>query len=500
MRGASIGFVMTFLLLTGAATLHAQGLADALRLSTGELPSGSRSAGLDGSTLGTEGGYDALQWNPAAIAPNETSEMGVGIYYRDHQSAADFFGSNKSDNLTTMSLSSLGLLSVRPTRRGHLVFGLSFDQVRDYTSTYSFSAVNTNSSFLNTRGFINDPGLGTSSTGNRSYLDQTNLAWQLHLTYNVPDSGTASLTTPFRAGMLQSGTVTQEGGMHALRAGAAIDVAEGISIGAALNYYYGNYSYERLLTEKDVAGQFHAGDTAPLSFQQATIRDTRTQDQEGVSLKLGLLAYQNEVIKFGVTIETPSIFYVTDNFHRSGTATFSEATYQSTPDVEPDITDHYNVTTPMKIGAGASVHLLGATFLGSATYQDYSQTRFSNGDVDLSSLNDDARQTLRSVLAWNIGVEYVVPAVGLGLRAGYGIEPAPYKNDPKSYDQKQLSFGASILLSKSLLLEGSYRHITYTTDHQLYSDVTVQGIAAGAFVTNDQVKRDEVTLGFGYRF
>jgi hypothetical protein len=93
-----------------------------------------------------------------------------------------------------------------------------------------------------------------------------------------------------------------------------------------------------------------------------------------------------------------------------------------------------------------------------------------------------------------------VPIAGLALRAGYGIEPSSYKNDPSAYDAKTLSFGASILMSKSFVLEAAYRHISYTTDHLLYNDVTVQGDPASAAINSDLVKRSEVSLGFGYRF
>jgi hypothetical protein len=499
--GQGLLALVTLVMMIGASSsIRAQGLDDALRLSKNELPIGTRAAGLNGAMIGTSGGFDALQWNPAAIAPNEFDEIGLSLYYRQHNSNAQFLGSTLGDNITTLSLGSLGLTSVSPTKRGHLVFGLSYDQVRDYTSSYSFSGVNPASSFLNTQGFVNDPGLGPNTQPNQSYLDQTNLAWQLHLTYNVPDSGVAKLTTPFKGGMLQSGTVSEEGGMHAIRGGAAIDIAEGVSVGAALNVYLGNYTYRRELNEKDIAGQFNSGDSTPLNFRSAQIVDSRDQQQTGVSLKLGLLAYQNQFVKFGATIETPSVYKVNDHFHRSGTSEFFHQSYTSTAAVEPDIVNSYTVTTPLKLGGGVSFSFLGATLLGSASYQDMSQLRFSDSPVDLSSLNNDARKNLRGVLAWQVGAEYVVPIAGLALRAGYGIEPSSYKNDPSAYDAKTLSFGASILMSKSFVLEAAYRHISYTTDHLLYNDVTVQGDPASAAINSDLVKRSEVSLGFGYRF
>jgi hypothetical protein len=482
----------------------AQSLIDAVRATGNELPTGSRNAGLDGALLGAFGGYDALQWNPAALAPLEHADFGLSGLNVGYNSSAAFLGNTLASNSPSTDLASIGIAYPMKTVQGHLAFAVSWDKVRDYTSSYAFDAVNQNSSFLNTQQFVNDPHV-TNTSGNNSYLYGNNLAYYLGLTYGVNDSGTESMTTPFGKGLRESGTVTQEGALRALRLGGAIDIAEGLSIGATINLYTGSYNYRRELNETNL-GTVRAGDTIPYGFQNAQIVDTRTQTEEGASLKIGLLSYANEIIRFGATIETPTVLTIDDHFHQSGTSNFISSKGTTTlrssdnPYVEPDVSNSYDVTTPVKFGAGVSLNVLGGLITGSASYADMSQLRFSNWAVDLSDLNDSARLNLRGVFTWQVGAEYMIKPIGLALRAGFGMEPSPYKGDPSSYNLTTFSAGASVLVSKNVALEASYRHASFTTQHLLYSGLTVDNTIVNALVNSDNVTKDEITFGLAYHF
>jgi len=129
-----------------------------------------------------------------------------------------------------------------------------------------------------------------------------------------------------------------------------------------------------------------------------------------------------------------------------------------------------------------------------------SQLRFTNSDLDMSALNDDARNLLRGVLSWQLGAEYIIPIAHLSVRAGYAVEPSPYKGDPSNYNTNTLSGGLGILLGKSLLIEGAIRHSTYHTSHQLYNDFTPEGTQISSNITDDAVKRDDISVTISYRY
>jgi hypothetical protein len=128
------------------------------------------------------------------------------------------------------------------------------------------------------------------------------------------------------------------------------------------------------------------------------------------------------------------------------------------------------------------------------------QLRFTNITSDMNFLNDDARNLLRPVLSLQAGAEYVLPFLGLSVRAGYSDEPSPYKGDPSTYDTKAISGGLGMLLSKSILLEATLRHMTYHTNHAIYNDFSLDGSAASANIDDDAVTRDDVSVTFQYRW
>lgn len=483
--------------------IKAQSLLDGTRLSQPQLGTGTRSFGMGGAMVAATNDYSALDWNPAALTLLQFSEFSISLWSAGHSSEASFFNKTSYNDLTNTTLASVGAAMPVPTERGHFAFGLSYDRVQDYTNAYAFKAVNPNSSFLNTQGFVNDPGYhGGSFSDYLDELNNYNLAWALYTTYDI-DSVNSKLTTPFAGGLQQSGSVTEEGGLYAFRIGAGVDIAEDVALGATLNFYNGSYDYRRVYREEDVNNVFSRTDSlAPLGFKSAEIVDSRHQSQFAIGLKLGMFARANEHLDLGLTFETPTLYDIRDEFSRSGTTVFNYASYTSKnqPSLEGIIINEYDIVTPLKIAAGLAFHLEGATISGGIDYQDMSQLRYKNYAVDLGDLNDKIREELGSVLSWRIGGEYIFAPAKLSLRAGYRVDPSPYKLDPSEYDKKTFSGGIGIVIGKSTLLEFSYQNQSYTTDHSIYNDLTVEGQAASANIDKDVVSRNIFTFSVGFRF
>ncbi|MBS1903159.1 MAG: hypothetical protein JSS75_05590 [Bacteroidetes bacterium] len=484
----------------------AQGLLDGLRLSTSGTGTSARGLSMGGALVGAVNDWSALEYNPAALTLVEHNEFNVALYNRSYSSSADFLSTNSSDDITNTVPYSFAYAAPVPTDRGHLAFGLSVDRIADFTSTYRFSAVNPSSSYLNTSGFVNDPGYRSGLFSNYlSFLDSTNMAWALYLTRPL-DSTQPKLTTPYSGGMLQSGTVTQEGGLNAFRIGAGVDVAENVSIGATVNVLFGSYDYRRTYSETDVNGVYNRPDSAPpYNLKSATITDVRSQSISGVSLKLALYTEPNEYLRFGLTFTTPTVYSIDDHFTRTGVASFTNgSTYRSSdwPNTEPSISNSYSITSPASVSVGGSFSHWGLTLAASASYTDYSQLHFSGDNVDLSDLNDAARSLLHGVLAWNVGGEYMINPIGVLLRGGFSSTPSAYKDDPSNYGTKTWSTGVGILLSKSTILELAYRHSSYTTDHSLYSDVTAgpNPTSVSASIDKDEISLSELAISFSFRF
>jgi hypothetical protein len=498
-------FVLAFSFSTALALLlpvavNAQ-LTEGLLLAADPLGSGSRGMAMGGNLISAANGVDALEFNPAALAPIGRSDFTLSLFNREHSSTATFLGNPTDASVAQFSLSSIGIAYKYPTVVGHLAMGVSFDHVQDYTSSYKFSAVNQNSSLFNTQGFLYGPA-NPYTTGNRDYLWNNNLAYGLGLTYDVPDSGTYKLTTPFtKGGLLQSGTVTTEGGLNAVRIGGGIDIAEGVSFGATINLLFGTYDYNRTYSETNVNNISTGTDTVPPSnFQKATITDMVHQDQSGASLKLGLLV-DEKIVRFGVTIETPQAIHVVETYSRSGNSSFGGPVPENWSYVPFDpYSDEYDVITPMRLGAGASVHALGFTGSASISYTDMAQLHFQSPSVDMSAQNQVATDSLRAVLSWQLGAEYKIPGVGIAIRAGFAYEPSPWKGDASSYDTKVISAGVGIPIGKRFAIDAVFRHSSFNAIHPIYNDLTPDGTAASANITSDAVTQSDFAMTFQYKF
>jgi hypothetical protein len=350
---------------------------------------------------------------------------------------------------------------------------------------------------------VNDPGYhGGSFSDYIDELNQTNLAWNLYTTYDI-DSLNSKLTTPFTGGLQQSGTVTEEGGLYAFRMGGGIDIAEDVALGATLNLYYGSYDYRKVYREEDINNVFSRTDSlAPLGFKKAEIIDSRHQSQFGVGLKLGMFARANEHIDLGVTFEIPTLYTIEDEFSRTGSTSFNYANYtsKSQPNVEAIIINKYDVATPLKVAAGTAVHFGTGTVSAGIDFQDMSQLRFKNYVVDLGDINDRIREELGTVLSWRVGGEYIIPQAKLSLRAGYRVDPSPYKIDGPEFDKKTISGGIGLVVGASTILEFSYQNQSYTTTHSIYNDLTVEGQEASASIDNDAISKNIFTFSVGFRF
>jgi hypothetical protein len=269
-----------------------------------------------------------------------------------------------------------------------------------------------------------------------------------------------------------------------------------------MNVLFGNYESRRVMDITDVNGKFSGeSGVAPNGFQSAEIIDTRTQSQAGLNLKLGLLVYSLELVRFGLTVETPTWLSIEDNFIRTGSSRFSSGErFESEIAQEPLTVNDYSITTPFKFGAGLSFHLPNTVIAGTAHYYNASSASFSESDF-LGGINDDVIKDLEPVLSWNVGAEHVIPQIGLALRAGFGIEGSPYKIDTDPmFDTKSFSGGISVLLSKNTALDAGYRRTSYTTDHSVYKDFTPEGERVSAIVDRDDISHDQFSLTFGYRF
>jgi len=451
---------LLFIFVVLAATVYPQNITDALRLGYSGIGSSARALGMGNSYIGLSDDASAGFFNPAGFGLLKKMEFSGGLDYSNFSDNATL-NSNGSDigqsSKNTASSTTLDRVSFAfpfPTVQGSLVFGLSYQNTKDFNSALSFSGINPNSSFI---GFLaaNNP----------------NLTAQLHLSSPVYVNGQydnkeyTSLT-----GLLnQSGNILNSGGINDWTFSGAIEIYKNLFVGLNLNIISGTYEsnsdYYEDATSNSYNGQVDTTNPASANFQTFYLNRLLKWDIAGWDAKLGFLYQFNRLSRFGLTVQFPKTFSIKESFTVNGYSQFANQTYNLNQQDFSYDNVQYNIVTPFEIGAGFSFNIKGLILSAQGTLIDYSQLKFENPDgidaVTVADLNKSIKNDLTTVVNYNVGAEYTFPEFGLRIRGGYFVQPSAYKSDPTSFDKKYITAGIGFLAEDAIGLDLAFAHGWY---------------------------------------
>jgi hypothetical protein len=251
---------------------------------------------------------------------------------------------------------------------------------------------------------------------------------------------------------------------------ASLEIARNLYLGASLGISSGSYNSDWNFTEEDINGVYAntaADPTDPtntLGFRSFGTRSSIKWDITGFDFKMGLLYQLGRYGRFGATITFPKTYTVKEDY-----ATVSQSSFLSGNAYRDEYNDHveYDITTPYEFAAGGSVNMYGLLASADFTYIDYTSATMGSpsgiSDLTVSSVNSDAKNYLRSVFNYNLGLEYTFPEVGFRLRAGYFVQQSPYDGDPSSYNRKYVTGGCGFLVENSITIDFALAYGTWKT-------------------------------------
>jgi len=150
------------------------------------------------------------------------------------------------------------------------------------------------------------------------------------------------------------------------------------------------------------------------------IGDTLYTKGNGVNLNIGMIACPTDNIRLGLSLHTPTIFSLTDDYY--STLVYTREKIVNMPITGPAIRKYYQFQNPMQLNASIA-YILGTKGLISAeyVYNNYTGSRLmsdSGNSQDYSDENDGMKQVLNDVRTIKIGAEYKLTN-NFSLRAGY---------------------------------------------------------------------------------
>ncbi len=239
------------------------------------------------------------------------------------------------------------------------------------------------------------------------------------------------------------GRETETGGVWKWSAGAAVDVSPRLSTGLSVHLLTGGDDY-----------RWHSDDL--------TLSDPVSEDQlikisyVGVAATGGISYALSKNMTAGLTIETPTWIAADENSSLEVDTASSAFTWVDESSVS------YSVTRPFVFGLGLAGTFDRFNLAADMRYTDWTQMGFNYDSPGLDAAENATlrfiQDDLKEVVSLQLGAEYLIPAQGLSLRAGYFRDPLPVDSKFIEKERQYVTAGVGFLIDRVMTLDVAYVH------------------------------------------
>ncbi len=434
-------------------TTYAQYAGDAIRFSNGNYGSSARFKGMGNAQIGVGGDMSSLGGNPAGLGLFTRSEFSFTPEFNSASSKSDFLGTRTNDSGNKLNVNQAGVVWYNPTYRAQgadtkkgvlsTVFGIGFNRNADFTQHTSYGGDNTANSM---RTYFAELANGSKNAqGDLAANSLENYAFEDYLiNYGTPGNAN-TYTTNGVVGANQLKSQITSGGTSELNFSGALNISNQLYIGASIGMVNGRYTSDSEFTEKGTVNPYDPTDgftgNENYSYVYAQNQETKAS---GVNGRLGVIFRPAGNFRIGATFQTPTWLYVEDMYSENLYTTLSGDRFPNRNSLNYNYT--YRLKTPLKGSLGASYVIGGQAIISAdVDFIDYASTRFSQegggmADQTIIDNNADIKRLYTSAVNYRVGAEYKIE--NLSLRAGYGLNGSPLKDDSQNiFDTRYYSAG-----------------------------------------------------------
>jgi hypothetical protein len=496
--------------VAGTGSLYAQYSGDALRFSQTNYGSSARFKGLGNAQIGLGGDISSLSGNPAGLGMFTRSEFSITPEFNNTAANATYLGEKTKGNKDMVNLNQVGVVWYSPIvkRKGadlnkgalSVVWGLGYNRNNDFSTNYSYSGTNPNNSIADYFSLIAN---GTTPENLSAGTSLQSMAYNSYLIDPI-QGNTTQYQPATDLNSLQSVSETRLGSTSELNVSAAVNISNQLYLGASVGYVNVRYdrSVEFLESGRNISTDpenQQVGADYTLSYRQ-----NQLTDGSGVNAKLGFIFKPVNALRIGATFVTPTWMHVQDNSSEVLDTRYSLAGNVSMITNEPNnYPIEYNLRTPYKGSLGASIVLgRNALITGDVDYVDYSTMKFSTnsnyGNYDTWQQNNaDIKNLYTNTINYRVGAELKFGVVA--LRAGYGVNGSPYKNDPSDDFQMKYYSGGIGFHFNNYYLDLAYQRMETIATSSMYTLPDADGLET-APEAKINVAKNNAYLTLGVRF
>ena len=445
--------------LTIIANLFAQSPGEAVAFLDNTNGSGVRAMSMGNAFTAVADDWSALYWNPAGLTLLESSEISGSLYHTQFRNNANFAGQMEMGDDVFTQFESFGLAYKFPTTRGSFVIALGRYNFKDYDDYLSFSGFNGSSN-----GLAFD--LGEEQ---EEYFDFDRDVWQTE-------------------------QILQNGNLGAWSFGFGLAMSPQFSAGLSIHAFTGGSQYAFMFTQEDVDQLY---ETYPANYDYYQVNQTIDSEFSGWGATLGAIFNLSDELRAGISIDFPHSLGVHELYSSNDLLIFDDD-YESAFDYGTGEWD-YMIRYPAKLSGGVAIDSDKLLLAASASYRDWTQTRFERPDAygmseDYESLlaeNQYFTSDFRAVLSYNIGGELRFTGPNIKIRGGYQINPSPLADAYETLDRTTISGGFGYALDASTSFNVSL-------SRGFWKRFSEDGWTPGG--TEETIETDRVLAGISYKF
>lgn len=427
---------------------------DALRFSSFERGGSARIQGLAGSGVALGGDISALTINPAGLGFFNKSVFTITPQYTFRDNAGRYQGNENISFTDNFAIGQIGVVidltksdyEKGAFRGGALSF--SFSKRNDFNERIEITGDNFNNSVVdyfveNAQGIPTNNFYGSSNEivdpiglGYDAFLFDTQLDCPDPL--NCPDYERFFDFEPVN----QREFINIKGNQREWNVGYGANISDQFYFGGKLGIATLRYSFDRKFTESDLDQQTDA-------LQYVNLFDKLEIEGSGVNFSAGFIYRPINLVRFGLSFESPTIYSLEEKFQGSIETQFNNYPFFEDPN-NPDNNFYlnynnsnllpgffdYNLRTPLRLNFGTAVFAGKNGFItADVEYLDYRRSRISfeslDGDenADNSSINNIYDRTFN----FRVGAEYRIDM--FRVRGGYAHFGDPFKSNVNLVDQ-----------------------------------------------------------------
>jgi hypothetical protein len=478
---------------------------DALRFSRTDYGSSSRFKGLGNAQISLGGDISSIGGNPAGLGMFTRSEFSVTPEFNNIQSKANFLGQQTKSTKNQLNLNQAAVVWYNPVvkpkgsdlNKGVLsfVWGIGYNRNNDFYANYDYQGRNSGSSIANA---FAEQANGVTS-GNLQYTPAA--AYQGYLINNTVTGGTQYVPTTSQTNDQHQSEIRQ-GSTSEFNFAGGMNISNQLYLGASIGFVDVRYTSDKLYTESGTVATpitVDPGDTqvppAVGETYNVAYRTYQSTSGSGVNARLGAIYKPISILRIGATFQLPTWMHVEDDYSEVLDSRFSGGNNFQGDVINSNF--NYNLRTPYKGSLGASVIIAKNALLSAdVDYVDYGTTKFSvsDGYSDIIGENNAyIKQYYTSAVNYRVGAEYRIQS--FSLRAGYGVNGSPYKDDnDNTFQVKNYSGGIGYRFS-TWYIDAAYQRSETTNT---FSPYELNNFSEP--VASSKLARNNVFLTLGVKF